>query len=137
MPDHRIFPEHTVPALFKEGSGGERSVRRNARGAAPDGVPLQTLRNAGSNAAALVIPMDIEPVEIAAGVDVAEAGDHAVGFRDDGEMRGQRARPCVRVDAAGRPGVELRRGVIRGVDRVNGIVKQPDERRRVRGVKRV
>ena len=81
--------------------------------------------------------MDIEPVEIAAGVDVAEAGDNAVGFRDDGEVCGQRARPCVRVDAAGRPGVELCGGVIRGVDRVDGIVKQPDERRRVRGVKRV
>lgn len=85
---------------------------------------FQFLADHGCDSPALVVFMNIQPVEIAGRVDVAKSHDLFVEGSDKTVMALQRPIPFFRINRSGRPGVQLLRGIISGIDGVNGVIKK-------------
>ena len=79
---HLLFPDNTVAPLFKKGAGGNGGMGNHSGGALAAGVLLQGLGQLGGNALALVVLMDIEPVQIAGRIHIRKAGNNAVFLRN-------------------------------------------------------
>ena len=67
--------------------------------------------------------MNIQPVQVAGGIHIPEAGDDAVFHGDQRKMLCQGTVPCFQVHGSRGPGIQLLLRVILCVDRMHGIEK--------------
>ena len=87
-------------------------------------MAFQCVAERGGGPAGLEMPVDKKPIQISAAVHVPEADDQVSVQRHQGVVFPQCVVPAGCVHGPGRPGPELFRGVVSGVDRVYGFKKE-------------
>ena len=123
-PYHLLFPEGPIAPVREEGPGGDGGVGGKMSDAGGRGMAFQCVAERGGGPAGLEMPVDKKPIQISAAVHVPEADDQVSVQRHQGVVFPQCVVPAGCVHGPGRPGPELFRGVVSGVDRVYGFKKR-------------
>ena len=103
LPFDRVFAHHRIAALSEKRFCGYRRVSNDATVR----ERLESVADKGSDSPPLIILVDVKPVEIPCGVDVAEAHDLSVENRYHGTVSRERAFPPFAVVCRARPDAQL------------------------------
>ena len=92
---------------------------------------LKRIAEGRGNALPLIVPVDIQPVQIAAAVHVAKADNLSILLRHQRMVGGKALVPPLQIRLPGGPGIQLRRRIVPGIHRVHRVVKQRGQPRAV------
>lgn len=121
---HLLLFHYVIATAEEKGPGGDGGVGgENPR----VGRAFQSVAQGGGHPPALVLVVDIEPIQIAGVVHVGEADDLAIQLGHQSAVGQKGGVPGGEVCGAGRPGVQLLLGIVGGADGVDGSVEQPGD----------
>ena len=122
-PAEHLLSAHYLPAtLFKKGPCSDGSVGgEDGRGAAA----LQPVTQGGGNAPAQIIPVNVQPVQIALVGHIGKAHDGVALLGHQGAVGQKRGVPPGKVHLSGGPDGQLLGGIVGGVHAVHRVIKQP------------
>jgi len=128
---HHLGGQHREPLTLEERPGGDAGLGEQPGEPDPPGLGHHGGQQLPADPAPLVVGRDVHPVDVPVRLQLREPDRAAglLGHRD--ESPGEPPEPANRVDVVGRPGRDLRLGVVTTIDAADGVPEQGQEGGRV------